>query len=366
MTIQNIDSLELKNDPVKSAHLSRLRYVSDRIPGIRRSRSGNSFRYTFDDKPLKDTRQLQRISALVIPPAWTDVWICPFENGHLQVTGYDLMNRKQYRYHAQWNSFRNETKFHSLYTFGTLLPVMRKHLSKDLSLPGLPKRKVLATIVSLIEMTHIRIGSSSYEKLYGSYGLSTMKDKHVKINGTAMQFMFKGKKGVMHNITVRDKRLAKIVKQCRDIPGKELFQYYDQTHTIQSVDSGEVNEYIREISGSEFTSKDFRTWNGTLYCMLALATTEDTNGSASAVKKTINEAIDHVAKQLGNTRAVCRSHYIHPMIIDLYENEQLDSLIKACPRTRLPKELTREEQVLISLLKPKSRSPKAHKTKKPA
>ena len=259
------------SDPEKTAKAINLIYVSDTDPGITRVKNGEKFQYFFKDKKIEDDEVLLRIKHLVIPPAWTNVWICHEENGHLQATGLDVKGRKQYRYHTDWNKFRNQTKYFRLLDFGKVLPAIRLQLEKDLSLPTLGQEKVLSAVVSLMERTNIRVGNNMYEKLYGSYGLTTLKDKHVKIEGTKLKFSFKGKKGVMHDISIKNNKLSKIVKQCRDIPGKELFQYFDENGVRHSIDSGMVNEYIKTISGgSDFTAKDFRTWAGSVQALLAL------------------------------------------------------------------------------------------------
>ncbi|MEO6905552.1 MAG: DNA topoisomerase IB, partial [Ginsengibacter sp.] len=254
----------------KTALAAHLVYVSDKEAGIERRKSGDVFKYYYKDELIKDDEELLRIKHLVIPPAWINVWICKKENGHLQATGYDVKNRKQYRYHPHWNSLRNETKFYRLHDFGKALPEIRLQLEKDLSIPELSERKVLAAVVSLMERTNIRIGNAFYEKEYGSFGLTTLKDRHVKFERNAITLSFTGKKGVEHEIHLKNKKLATIIKKCRDIPGKELFQYYDEKGDHNSIDSGLVNNYIREISHSDFTAKDFRTWAGTVQAFLSL------------------------------------------------------------------------------------------------
>lgn len=293
-----------------------------------------------------------RIKKLVIPPAWENVWICSNPNGHLQVTGIDVRGRKQYKYHPAWNTFRNHTKFYRLYEFGCCLPNMRLKLEKDLSLPGLPLQKVLATVVSLMERTNIRIGNCAYEKIYGSYGLTTMKDKHVKINGTKLKFSFKGKKGVYHDINIKAKRLASIVKKCQDIPGKELFQYYDEEGNRKSIDSGMVNEYIKEISGGDFTAKDFRTWSGTVQALVALK--ELGFETQTEAKRNIASALDNVSNALGNTRTVCKKYYVHPIILSLYETKTLEKNINQLDEIEKDdgkSDLTTEEKILMNILK---------------
>lgn len=269
ITLNNRKLKAILRDAEKSAEAINLVYVHDNEPGIRRIKKGDSFIYREGKKIISDARHLQRIRSLVIPPAWENVWICSRTNGHLQVTGTDLKKRKQYKYHSLWNSLRNQTKFYRLHAFGSSIPTIRKQLEKGLNLPGMPQEKVLAAVVSLMELTSIRVGNNMYEKLYGSFGLTTLKDQHVKICGANLQFIFKGKKGVSHNISLKSKKLAAIVKKCRDIPGKELFQYYDDNGVKHSIDSGMVNQYIKKITGEYFTAKDFRTWAGSVHALQA-------------------------------------------------------------------------------------------------
>jgi DNA topoisomerase I len=339
-------------DEEKTAMAANLIYVSDKDEGIERRKEGEKFTYYFKGEIIKDDEELLRIKHLVIPPAWEKVWICKLENGHLQATGYDTKNRKQYRYHPNWNALRNHTKFYRLHDFGKALPAIRLQLEKDLSIPGLTERKVLAAVVSLMERTNIRIGSAFYEKSYGSYGLTTLKDKHVKFEGNAVTFSFTGKKGVSHNIKLKNKKLSQIIKKCRDIPGKELFQYYDEDENRHSIDSGLVNNYIREISNADFTAKDFRTWAGTVQAFLVLKEIGNSE-SATEAKRNIVQALDVVAEKLGNTRTVCKKYYVHPLLLALYENKslekyysQLDEIEKDDGKTGL----TAEERVLMKIL----------------
>ncbi|WP_332023481.1 DNA topoisomerase IB, partial [Kaistella sp.] len=254
--------VKIMKDPVKSAKAVSLVYTNDReSDGITRRKRGKKYVYYYGDERIKDQEEIQRINKLAIPPAWENVWICGLQNGHLQATGIDAKKRKQYRYHPIWNALRNHTKFYRMLQFGYALPQIRLNLEKDLSLKTLEKRKVLAVVVSLMERTNIRIGNNVYEKLYGSFGLTTLKDKHVNIKGQKINFSFKGKKGIYHDIDLKNAKLAKAVQNCKDIPGKELFQYYDEDGKRHAVDSGMVNEYIKEISGDDFTAKDFRTWS---------------------------------------------------------------------------------------------------------
>lgn len=358
MNTTEIESIPLKKlekiigDPVKSAEAINLVYVNDAEPGIQRIKKGRSFAYIFRDKPLKDEKQIQRIQSLVLPPAWENVWICFLPNGHLQATGTDAKNRKQYRYHNLWNSLRNHTKFYRMLEFGKALPGIRLRLEKDLSKAGLSQEKVLAAIVMLMERTNIRVGNNIYEKLYGSFGLTTLKDKHVDIKGSSIRFSFKGKKGIEHDIALKNRKLAKIVQNCKDIPGKELFQYYDQDGNRHGVDSGMVNAYIKEISGEDFTAKDFRTWAGTVNAFLAFK--ELGNGdSETEQKKNLVAAIDRVAKELGNTRAVCKKYYVHPLLISLYESKSLNKYFEDLDEINKDDnkaDLTNDEKIVMKIL----------------
>lgn len=356
ITITKKKLRKILSDPEQSAEAVNLRYVSDSEPGIERIKKGKGFSYRLDQKKLKDKKTLARIRSLVIPPAWKNVWICRHENGHLQATGWDQKGRKQYRYHSLWNKFRNETKFLNLYQFGACLPSIRKRILEDLSLCGLNQQKVLATVVSLMQTTCIRIGNAIYEKLNGSFGLTTLKDKHVSIKGQKILFSFKGKKGIFHNISLKNKKLAKIVQACRDIPGKELFQYYDETGERKSIDSGMVNDYIKQISGGNFTAKDFRTWSGTLSALNAF---KETGGfeTQKEAKQNVVQALDKVAAQLGNTRTVCKKYYVHPVIIDLYQEKRLEKYfdnMENHPCLAEETGLSEEEKILLKILSEKT------------
>lgn len=359
-----IDTLELPAikiesivaDAVKTAEAVNLIYVSDSEPGIRRVKKGERFLYYLGSKKLSDKILLERIKRLVIPPAWDNVWICSKDNGHLQATGFDLKRRKQYRYHPLWNSLRNHTKFYRMIEFGKHLPRMRKKIEEDLNLPGLPQEKVLALVVTLMEQTNIRIGNSMYEKLYGSYGLTTLKDKHVSFSGNDMRFTFKGKKGVHHTISIKSRKLATLVKKCQDIPGKELFQYFDENGAHHSIDSGMVNNYIKYISGKDFTAKDFRTWSGTMHALLAFKMI-GCQETQTATKKRIVEVLDLVSQKLGNTRMVCKKYYVHPVLVSLYENHQIGKYFTELEKMNeggAEPGLTCEEKVLLKILKKES------------
>ncbi|MDQ6763281.1 MAG: DNA topoisomerase IB [Bacteroidota bacterium] len=339
-------------DEEKTARAANLVYVTDKEPGIERKKKGKNFEYYFNGEKIKEDEELLRIKHLVLPPAWTNVWICKKENGHLQATGYDTKNRKQYKYHHHWNSLRNHTKYYRLIDFGKVLPDVRKQLEKDLKKDGLPLNKVLAAVVALMERTNIRVGNSFYEKAYGSYGLTTLKDKHVKFNGNAVDFDFVGKKGIKHSIKLKNKKLAAVIKKCRDIPGKELFQFYDGNDQRHSIDSGLVNNYIRDISGADFTAKDFRTWSGTVQAFLALRSIGCCD-TQTETKRRLVEALDIVSEHLGNTRTVCKKYYVHPLILSLYESKKLEKYIAELDELEKKNEkngLTPEEKVVMKIL----------------
>lgn len=356
ITIDKRQFRSISNDVQKNAKAAGLVYVSSDQPGYSRIKRRGKFVYLDGMKEVTGLDELERIRKLVLPPAWTSVWICKVPNGHLQATGYDKMNRKQYRYHQQWNSVRNQTKFYRLREFGEKLSRIRARLDIDLSVPGYPQNKVLATMVSLMERISIRVGNALYEKTYGSFGLTTLKNHHIKINGASLQLIFKGKKGVSQNITLKSKRLARIIKGCKDIPGKELFSYYDDDGNIQKVDSGMINEYIKFISEGDFTAKDFRTWAGSIHALLAF---REVGGfvTRAEMNKKIPAALDLVARQLGNTRAVCKKYYVHPLIIELYSNMKLEKYLKDLEEEESGKDAdgyVAEERVLLKILRIRS------------
>ena len=342
---------KLVNDTEKSAAAIDLLYVNDGTPGIERKRKGKGFLYSYKGKKLKKAADLKRIASLVIPPAWQQVWICPQAKGHLQVTGYDAKNRKQYRYHPLWTVVRSRAKFYHLLEFGQALPRMREAIETDLRRHGLGKEKVLAAVVSVMQHTGIRIGNGEYEKLYGSFGLSTLKDKHADIKPGSVRFSFKGKKGVMQDVTLKSKKLARLVRKCKEIPGKELFQYYDEDGSRHAIDSGMVNAYIKEISGGHFTAKDFRTWRGTVQALRAFHALEPCT-TATVRKKNIVAVLDEVSNVLGNTRTVCRKYYVHPRLVEHYESEKLEHFLeKLCDVENPPHpHLSKEEEVLLEIL----------------
>jgi DNA topoisomerase-1 len=345
--------LKVDRDYEQAASAAHLVYVSDQTPGIIRQKKGKGYCYLFDGKPIRDKSELQRIRGLVIPPSWTKVWICARPNGHIQATGLDLRQRKQYRYHALWNNLRNETKFHRLYEFGRALPALRQKMEAHLAIKEMTREKVLATVISLMERTYIRVGNNEYEKSNGSFGLTTLKNRHVSITGDKLVFSFNGKKGVHHDITLKNKRLAKIVRQCHEIPGKELFQYYAEDGTRKSIDSGMVNQYIKEAVEQDFTAKDFRTWAGSLHTLQAFRAIGEA-ANAAEYKRNLAAVLDQVSHELGNSRTVCKKYYIHPGLIQLYEENKLVKYLRELEESEKPpievSALTAEEEVLMKIL----------------
>jgi DNA topoisomerase I len=336
-----------------AARLAGLRYLNDTAKGFRREIRGSSFRYLgTDGKAIRDRATLKRIRGLVIPPAWTDVWICSDPNGHLQVTGRDARGRKQYRYHSRWREVRDENKYERLIRFAQTLPKIRRRVAAALKRRGLPREKVLAAVVKLLETTLIRVGNDEYARSNNSFGLTTMRDRHVEFAGSKARLEFKGKSGVEHEIDIHDPCIARIVRQCQDLPGQELFQYVDEDGVVRDIGSADVNEYLQEISGLDFTAKDFRTWAGTALAAQALQEFEDFDTQAAA-KRNITKAIEHVAERLGNTKTVCRKCYIHPAVIDAYMDRSLVATLKERTETELRQSLSRlpaEEAAVLALL----------------
>jgi DNA topoisomerase-1 len=288
------------------------------MPGIRRRKRGKGFSYAGPDgRTISDAATLARIRTLAIPPAYTDVWISPTPNGHIQATGRDARGRKQYRYHPKWRETRDETKFGRMLAFSEALPKIRQRVERDLGAPGLPREKVVAAVVHLLECTGIRVGNDEYARANRSFGLTTLQEDHVKVKGSTMRFQFRGKSGKQHSVSINNKRLARVVQRCQALPGEDLFQYVDGDGVQQTIGSSDVNEYLRETTGEDFTAKDFRTWAGTT---LALAALKDLGPATSekGAKATILQAIDRVSEQLNNTRAVCRKYYVHPLVFDHY------------------------------------------------
>ena len=315
-------------DAIQAARAAKLRYVSDKRPGISRTRTEDGFDF-FDagGAPITDEAVIARIRKLAIPPAYTDVWICRDPNGHLQAVGRDARGRKQYRYHPRWREVRDEAKYTKMLVFGRVLPSIRARVKQDLGVPGLPKRKVLAAIVTLLEKTMMRVGNEEYAKTNKSFGLTTLRTRHARVKGSRLTFDFRGKHGIEHHIDLNDRRLARVVERCRDLPGQDLFQYLDDDGERRSIGSDDVNDYLREISGEEITAKDFRTWAATNLAAATLAELERFDTQAKT-KKAVVEAVEHVAKKLGNTPAICRKCYIHPAVFEGYLDGSLAEGLK--------------------------------------
>ena len=346
--------LEVSADPVESAKAAGLRYVSDTTPGIRRVRKGDSFQYRdADGNLIRDEAALQRIRSLAIPPAWEDVWICPSPNGHIQATARDARGRKQYRYHPRWREVRDETKYERMLEFARALPKIRRRVAKDLKLREIPREKLLATVVRLLETTNIRVGNEEYARANKSFGLTTLRTRHVDVSGSTLTFQFRGKSGKPHSITFNDPILARIVRRCQDLPGQELFQYVDETGQRQSITSADVNQYLREVSGQDFTAKDYRTWAGTVLAACALLELAEREPEAQG-KKNLTAAIDLVAAQLGNTPAVCRKCYIHPAVLDAYLENSIPEELRLSNGQARPGSgsgLKPEEKAVLNFLK---------------
>ncbi|MDB5136552.1 MAG: topoisomerase [Mucilaginibacter sp.] len=343
---------KIGRDPQITAKAAGLRYLSDSNPGYTRKKAGRGFSFFDADGTLvKDKELMDRFNDLVIPPAYTNVWISPYENGHLQFTGTDAAGRKQYRYHPNWNKLRNQSKYHRMQLFASHLPAIRKQVDKDLSRHNPDHEKIVALVVRIMELTSIRIGNESYKKLYGSFGLTTLMNKHVKIEGSNIDFEFKGKKGVFHKVALHSKKLARLVKQCRDIPGKELFQYYNEESKRCSIGSGDVNDYLKEITGEDFTAKDFRTWAGSVSALYAFKEAGEFDNITECRKKIVG-VLDEVAINLGNTRTVCKKYYVHPTVIKSYEDGTIFKYIKKLDEDKDVNsvELNAAEKALLDLL----------------
>lgn len=336
-----------------AAKLAGLRYVRDDQPGITRHAHGKQFRYIdADGSTVSDEDTLARIKALVIPPAWVDVWICKHAFGHLQATGRDARGRKQYRYHARWRAHRDDTKYGRMLSFGKALPSIRRAVDEALRRPGLPHEKVLATIVHLLEATLMRIGNEEYARENKSFGLTTLRGRHVRLDGSSVMFRFRGKSGVQHAVEVHDRRLARIIGRMRDMPGQELFQYEDDEGKPHAVDSSDVNDYLQTITGADYTAKDFRTWAGTVLAAVALQEYEKYDSEAQA-KKNIVRAIESVAKKLGNTPTICRKCYVHPVVIESYLDGTMLETLRRRARAELRQDLQDhrpEEAAVLALL----------------
>jgi DNA topoisomerase-1 len=348
-----IAKIEVAPDPVEVAEDAGLRYVSDDQPGFSRKRKGGDFEY-FDaeGKRIRDESRLLRIRRLAIPPAYKDVWICPSANGHIQATGRDARGRKQYRYHERWREARDENKYDRMLVFGKALPKIRRRANKDLALRGLPRNKVLATVVQLLERTFIRVGNEEYAKENKSYGLTTMRNHHVDVVGEKLKFSFKGKSGVKHEVDLTDRRLARIMRQLQDLPGQEIFQYVNGDGEKRTISSQDVNDYLREVTREEFTAKDFRTWAGTVLAAMALNAQEAFKNKTQA-NKNIKDAIAAVSKILGNTPAICRKCYVHPAVLESYLDGRMIEGLKQKTEEALTRklgDLRSEEAAVMSFL----------------
>lgn len=340
----------LPADPYESAKIAGLRYVRPEGPGIGRQKSGRGFRYIgVDRKPVHDPDELKRINSLVIPPAWSNVWICPSKNGHVQAAGRDARGRKQYRYHPLYRSVRDATKFARMAAFGEALPGIRKQVAHDLELTGLPRQKVLSTVVRLLETTCIRVGNEEYAKENHSYGLTTLRGKHVEISGCQLRFHFRGKSGLDHDIELTDRKLASIVRKCQCLPGSELFHYVEPDGSVSRICSEDVNDYLREITGQDFTAKDFRTWVGTGQAILHLESMGPCS-TESQIKKNVLEAVKAVAGKLGNKPSTCRKYYIHPAVLESYSDGSLFETITDCAENQASGSLRREEMCVLKLV----------------
>jgi DNA topoisomerase-1 len=342
-----------QSDPTEAAKSAGLRYATDGRPGIRRVRAGKAFRY-FDAEghAIGDRETLDRIKSLAIPPAWDEVWICPSPLGHLQATGRDERGRKQYRYHPRWREVRDSAKYDRMMAFGRSLPRIRKSIDRDLAAPGLSRQKVLAAVVTLLERSLIRVGNDEYARSNHSFGLTTMRDTHVALTGSTISFRFRGKSGIRHRIALHDRRLARIVRRCQELSGQELFQYVDEDGTVHDVDSADVNEYLWEITGDDFTAKDFRTWAGTILATMALQEFESFDSKAQA-KKNVVRAIERVAERLGNTPTVCRKCYVHPALLEAYQDGSMIEVLRQRTDQELAEslgDLKAEEAAVMALL----------------
>lgn len=339
---------KIGSNPKVTAKAVGLRYAANSDKGYYRNKVNDDYVYTDENrKKIRNKEILERIKKLVIPPAWENVWISPYENGHLQVTGTDVKGRKQYRYHANWNKIRNQSKFYRLRRFANALPLIREQVDKDLNRKGLPYEKVVALVVKLIEMTNIRIGNEAYKKLYGSFGLTTLRDKHVKFENTSVSFEFKGKKGVNHKINLQSRKLVNLVRQCKEIPGHDLFQYYDDDGKHYTVGSGDINNYLKEITQEDFTAKDFRVWAGSVTALFAFQEIGEFE-TQTECKRKIVEVLDLVASKLGNTRTVCKKYYVHPTVIASYENGSINNY--KVEKNIKNNNLNPEEEALVRLL----------------
>src|SRR3989440_2031899 len=350
---KKIAEIEIAPEPEAVAEEAGLRYVNDEQPGYTRKKKGDDFEYfDTDGKRIRDETRLLRIKRLAIPPAYRNVWISPSPNGHIQATGRDARGRKQYRYHERWREVRDENKYDRMIVFGKMLPKIRRRVNRDLKRRGLPREKVLATVVQLLERTFIRVGNEEYAKENKSFGLTTMRNRHVDVTATKLKFSSRGKGGIRHEVDISDRRLAKIIRQLQDLPGQDIFQYVDEEGEVRDIDSQDVNDYLREITGEDFTAKDFRTWAGTVLTAMALNAEEAFQNKTQA-KKNIKDAISAVAKILGNTPAICRKCYVHPAVLETYlDGAMIEGLKQKTEETleRKVGDLKSEEAAVMSFL----------------
>jgi DNA topoisomerase-1 len=350
----SMDRAQAIVDPKDAAEFAGLRYVSDARPGIHRKKAGNGFTYgRADGSRLSEPSVLNRIRTLAIPPAWTEVWICPWADGHIQATGRDAKGRKQYRYHARFREIRESTKYEHVVAFADALPSIREKVREHMALRGLPREKVLATVVQLLESTLIRVGNDDYAKQNNSYGLTTLENRHVAVAGNEVRFRFTGKSGKQWSLRVRDRRIAKIIKACQELPGQELIQYVDEEGKCRDVTSTDVNDYLREITGKDFTAKDFRTWAGTVLAAMALNELESFDSAAQA-KRNLRAAIEKVSARLGNTPTICRKCYVHPEVLSSYMDGNLVLELKSEAESELRsgiESLKPEEAAVLTLLR---------------
>lgn len=350
MSLSSDEVTRLISNPDLAAEIANLTYVSEEELCIERKKRGKGFQYFKEGEPLKSDSELKRIKKLVIPPAWKQVKICSLDSGHLQVVGFDAKDRKQYLYHPDWTHIRNQTKFYKMTAFGKVLPKIRAQVEKDLQLRGLPRQKVLALVIKLMEETHIRIGNEVYARENKSYGLSTLRSKHVNISRGKMKFKFLGKRGIEHTVSIEDKKLINLVNKCEEIPGWEVFKYYNESGKKQRIDSGLVNEYLQEISGELFSAKDFRTWSATKIFFETLREIGYTDEEKQN-KSNILKAYDTAAEALGNTRSVCRSSYVHPHVVQLYQTGGIVPYFKKVDRKRTSKpHFSQTEEVLLEMI----------------
>ncbi len=356
-------------EAIDIARANQLRYVNDSMPGIRRSRRGKGFAYhDADDALIRDEAVLARLKSLAIPPAWQDVWISPHANGHIQATGRDARGRKQYRYHARWRLVRDDAKYLRMISFARALPGIRRVVEEDLKRPGLHRQKVLAAVVHLLQTTFMRVGNDEYAKQNQSFGLTTLRHRHVRVDGSDVLFRFRGKSGVQHDIKLHDPYVARIIRKMRELPGQELFQYVDDDGQRHCIDSGDVNAYLREAAGEDFSAKDFRTWAGTVLATLALQAFERVDSQAQA-KQNVVRAIENVARRLGNTPSICRKCYVHPAVIESYLDGSFAERLEERVQTELVEELqdlSPEEAAVLALLQQRLQETEEKKEHNPA